>query len=415
MLRIIVTICMCVSIAFVSAQEQKVNLLLRKGETGKAIQLLENSNNLSIEYRLLLADLYRENFQYHKSLNVYNQLLTKAPDNKMALEGAAKTYVKIGDLKSGVDNYTKLFKGDTTNTKYAGNLAALLVKQKEVRKAKAVYATILRSDSLNAYFMREYAKTLSRTKKSKEAEAVLEKANMHYPKDKGVLTDLGTLYVGRKKNEKSDSIFKYAEKLYPNDISIYRKHARALFSMKYYPLAIKCYEKVVAMGDSSFFVKQYMGIANYHAEEFEKAIKHLKYCLSLNPMEPYVNLYLGLSHKGLKQYDEAIGFLEDALGSFMDGQTLGEVYHHLAIVYGYKRDFANSIECYEKAFEMNNRKSDVFYEIATTYEEFHKSKEKALQYYRKYLKLNAGKKSKKVDYALDRVHKIREDIFWGEK
>jgi len=91
-----------------------------------------------------------------------------------------------------------------------------------------------------------------------------------------------------------------------------------------------------------------------------------------------------------------------------------EMYHHLGQVYGNNREFEKSIEALKKAYECNNERMEILFEIATTYEEFDFNKTMALNYYSTYLK-TAGEKAKNADYALERLRKIKEELFMEKK
>ena len=90
-----------------------------------------------------------------------------------------------------------------------------------------------------------------------------------------------------------------------------------------------------------------------------------------------------------------------------------EMYHHLGQIYGQERKFKESIEALQKSNELDPNKHEVLFEIATTFEEFNSNKTLALNYYRIYLK-EAGASGKNVNYALDRITKIKEDLFFEE-
>jgi tetratricopeptide (TPR) repeat protein len=89
---------------------------------------------------------------------------------------------------------------------------------------------------------------------------------------------------------------------------------------------------------------------------------------------------------------------------------LSEMYHHLGQVFGYNREFEKSIEALQKAFDYNNENIETLFEIATTYEEFKSDKNFALKAYSNYVK-RAGDKAPNAAYSLQRIKKIKEDLF----
>jgi tetratricopeptide (TPR) repeat protein len=92
---------------------------------------------------------------------------------------------------------------------------------------------------------------------------------------------------------------------------------------------------------------------------------------------------------------------------------LPEMYHHLGQIYGQQRKFEESVVALKKANELDPTNHEVLFEIATTYEEFNSNKTMALNYYNIYLK-EAGESARNANYALDRIQKIKEDLFFEE-
>ncbi len=92
---------------------------------------------------------------------------------------------------------------------------------------------------------------------------------------------------------------------------------------------------------------------------------------------------------------------------------LPEMYHHLGQIYGQQRKFKESIAALQKANELDPENAEVLFEIATTYEEYNSNKTLALNYYRLYLK-EAGESGNNVDYALTRITRIKEEMFFEE-
>jgi tetratricopeptide (TPR) repeat protein len=89
------------------------------------------------------------------------------------------------------------------------------------------------------------------------------------------------------------------------------------------------------------------------------------------------------------------------------------MYHHLGQILGQQRKFKESVAALQKANELDPTNAEVLFEIATTYEEYNSNKTLALNYYRIYLK-EAGESGNNVNYALTRITKLKEDLFFEE-
>jgi tetratricopeptide (TPR) repeat protein len=154
------------------------------------------------------------------------------------------------------------------------------------------------------------------------------------------------------------------------------------------------------------------GISSYFAKDEKKAISVLEVCLSQTMNDPYVLFYLSLSHKKLNYFQIS----EDYMNAAIEAATpayLPEMYHHLGQIYGQQRKFEESIAALQKANKLDPENVEVLFEIATTYEEFNSNKTLALNYYRIYLK-EAGEAGKNVNYALARISRLKEDLFFEE-
>ncbi|MDP3443950.1 MAG: hypothetical protein Q8T08_13930, partial [Ignavibacteria bacterium] len=131
------------------------------------------------------------------------------------------------------------------------------------------------------------------------------------------------------------------------------------------------------------------------------------------PNDQFVHFYLGLAYKNLAKYERSVEYLIAAI-AWAQPVYMTEMYHHLGQVYGNSREFEKSIAALQKAYECNNERVEILFEIATTYEEFNFNKTLALNYYSSYLK-TAGAKAKNADYALERMKRIKEELFIGNK
>jgi tetratricopeptide (TPR) repeat protein len=152
------------------------------------------------------------------------------------------------------------------------------------------------------------------------------------------------------------------------------------------------------------------GICLYHTDFEESALQMLNKCYSQNINDPIVNFYIGACYKKLNNFPESIRFFELAAAVAIPG-FLSDIYHHLGQVYGQQREFKKSIEAYQEALRLDPSKVELLFDIATTYEEFDSNTTMALNYYQIYLK-QAGEKTNRAGYALERLKKLKEELFF---
>jgi tetratricopeptide (TPR) repeat protein len=131
-----------------------------------------------------------------------------------------------------------------------------------------------------------------------------------------------------------------------------------------------------------------------------------------NPNDPFVQFYMSLCYKKMAQYEDAEKYMQWAIDMSIP-DFMPEMYHHLGQILGQQRKFEESIQALKKSNELDPSNVEVLFEIAMTYEEYNSNKTLALNYYRVYLK-DAGERGKNINYALDRITKIKEDMFFEE-
>jgi tetratricopeptide (TPR) repeat protein len=200
---------------------------------------------------------------------------------------------------------------------------------------------------------------------------------------------------------------------FPGDADFYNERAKFFFEVKDYEPAKTNYESYFsARGDSLYPVLMNYGISSYFAKEETKAIAILEICANQVANDPYVLFYLSLSHKRLNNFELSEDYMKAAIEAATPAY-LPEMYNHLGQIYGQQRKFKESIAALQKSNELDPTNAEVLFEIATTYEEFDSNKTLALNYYRIYLK-EAGEKGKNINYALDRITRLKEEMFFEE-
>jgi tetratricopeptide (TPR) repeat protein len=252
-----------------------------------------------------------------------------------------------------------------------------------------------------------------RTGKKTEAVTLYEKVLLQNPRDYSTYFNLIRVYDRKDEAIKIIKLIESGFIYFPGDADFYSERAKYFFDIKGYVMAKKDYENYFkAGGDSLYPILMNYGISNYFALYYEDGISILKKCLSQTANDPYVLFYLSLCYKKLNEFVVS----EELMNAAIEAATpayLPEMYHHLGQIFGQQRKFKESIAALQKANELDPTNAEVLFEIATTYEEYNSNKALALNYYRLYLK-EAGESGNNVNYALTRITRIKEEMFFEE-
>ena len=167
-----------------------------------------------------------------------------------------------------------------------------------------------------------------------------------------------------------------------------------------------------AGGDSIPDIVLNYAISTYFANDEEKAMTILSPLYTASPNNQFVLFYIGLCNKKMKNFKEAEKLMKWAIDASIP-EYIADMYHHLGQIYGQQRKFKESVAALKNSYKYKPANYEVLFEIATTYEEFNSNKTMALNYYRLYIN-DADEDDKNVNYAFDRITKIKEDMFFEE-
>jgi len=411
--RILIIVILLFSSNLVSAQDE-IDLLILNREYSNALDLIED--RLEVEED---ASLYFKKGLVAEKLMNYDmavKALVRAceldPKNPRYWDELADANSALGNYLNAVAYLKQAIALDTADVQMQGKLAQNYINLKAYREALHCYEQIWKVDSTNPFYNRYYAYAAYRTGKNELAIKLYEMLAAEGSRDLNTWLNLSTIYLQQKRMDAAVETCERGLDLFSQNPNLLLKMADNYFLFREYGKARFSYENYFAVGDSTLDVLKNYGICLYFDKEEEKALTMLEPCYEATVNDPVVNFYLGACYKKLKRFDESAEFLELAVVTATPAY-LADIYHHLGQVYGMQRKFEESIQAYLKALEIDPSKGELYFDIATTYEEFNANKVVALHYYREYVKA-VGENGVNTDYALTRIEKIKEELFFEE-
>jgi len=402
----------CANISF---SQEKIDLLILNKEYNKALVLIgkeleqDPSAGLWFKKGMVLQDLQN----YQEALNAYSEALLMEPENPEILTEMAEGLSALGNYYEAAPFFGKAAELDPKNLVLAAKLGRNYISLDKFKDAYRVYSDIYQKDSSNVYWNKQLAFSAYRVGQKDRARSLYEKVIAQNPRDYSSYFNLMRLYDRKEDLNKILAVIDSGLVYFPGNEEFFREKAMFYFARKDYGQAKKYYEEYFAAGgDSLYNLMLNYGVSTYFSKDEQLAISVLEKCETLNPNDPYVMFYLSLCYKKLAKLEDAEFYMQLAIELSMPG-FLPEMYHHLGQILGQQRKFEESIEALKKANELAPDSYEVLFEIATTYEEFNANKTLALNYYQVYLQ-EAGESAKNVNYALERIKKIKEDLFFEE-
>lgn len=326
------------------------------------------------------------------------------------LEELADANSSLGNYIDAVACLQQAVRLDPGSLLLQGKEAQAYINLKTYKNAYQCYEKIYEVDSTNQYYNRYYAYAAYQIGKLDLAAKLYKQLVEQHSRDLSAYLNLATIYNKQEKMMDAAMATYAGLRVFPNHPALLLKQADTYFLFKDYAKAQRPYEQYLAVSDSTFEVLKNYGICLYFTNYEDDALKLLEKCYTMNVNDPILNFYIGACYKSLKQFPESEAFLKLAIETATP-DYLAEIYHHLGQVYGLERKFEASIAAYKKAMELDPTKVELMFQIATTYEEYNFNKTLALTYYQAYLK-EAGENAKNANYALERIKKIKEELFF---
>ncbi len=325
----------------------------------------------------------------------------------------AENLATLGNYYDATPFFERVKELEPDNFSLIAKMGRNYINLDDYRKAFNVFSEIYSKDSTNLYWNKQLAYCAFKTGRKKMATTLYEKIIDENPGDYSSYFNLLRLYNRKEQAKQFLALIDKGMKQFPGNSGFYRELAGYRFANKQYEEAKTNFENYFeADGDSIYKIMLNYGICCYFARNEILAMSVLEKCEQQNPGDPFVLFYLSLSNKRLADFEQAEYYMTMAIELSIP-PYLSEMYHHLGQIYGQQREFKESIAALKKAVDYDPENYEVLFEIATTYEEYNANKTLALNYYRIYLK-EAGEQAKNVNYALDRIKRIKEELFFEE-
>ena len=411
--KFLIIFCLIFGISAVSFSQEEIDLLILNKKYDEALTLIDQQigQNATADLYLKKGVVFNNLQNYQEAIKAFSEALKLQPGNPEILSEMAEGHSVLGNYHDATSYYQKVVKMQPGNLSLAAKLGRNYINLKDYKRAYNCFSDIYAKDSANVYWNKQLAFSAFRTGEKSQAITLYEKVLMQNPRDYSSYFNVIHIYDKEKEATKILTTIETGLTNFPGDTDFYNERAKFFFETKEYEKAKTDYENYFSSrGDSLYPVLMNYGISSYFSKDEKKAISILEICLSQVANDPYVLFYLSLSHKKLNNFEISEAYMNAAIEAATPAY-LPEMYHHLGQIYGQQRKFKESIAALQKANELDPTNAEVLFEIATTYEEYNSNKTLALNYYRIYLK-EAGESGKNINYALDRITRLKEDLFF---
>lgn len=414
-IKLLFQFCLIFGIATVSYSQDEIDLLILNKSYSEALAKIEQqiSQNPTSQIYFKKGVVFSSLQKYQEAVKAFSEALKFQPGNVEILSEMAEDLSILGNQQDAIVYYKKAIDIEPNNLTLKAKLGRVYISKKEMKKAWDLFSEIHAIDSSNVYWTKQYAFCSFQTGKRLLAVHLYKKALEANPRDYSTYANLVHTYSREKEPDEILTTIDKGLMEFPGDAELILEKANFYFRTRNYEPAMLEFENYfTAGGDSIYEIVLNYAISTYFAKDQTKAMKILGNLYRTNPNDLFVMYYMSLCYKKMGDYGNAEKYMQWAIDMSTPG-FVPEMYHHLGQIFGQQRKFQESIAALQKSNELDPTNVEALFEIATTYEEFNSNKTLVLNYYRLYIK-EAGESGRNVNYALERMTRLKEDLFFGE-
>lgn len=402
---ILISIGLCIGSTLMAQNDNSIQEAMADYDYEKAIALIDKEATtlpLLVQKAKALKGLNRTS----EALVTFQQIIVEQPESQQILIETAECCKLLSRNKEAQIYYQQVLKLNPNN-KYAHlQYIRLLCNQGKYQDALSESSLLAQTDS-SATVLRLKAESQEGMHQRIEAIKTYSSIISKYPSDYLSIARLSRIFIDM---EKYDYALLLTEKFRENDsinIEVNRQNAMAYCLNKDYPNAIKRYEALTSLGDSTLLTCYYLGASYYAVEKYYDAHDWLEKALAFN--QPNANLlyYLGRSCSKTSWKQEGIEYLQQALDlTIPKDSVVTRLYHGLADCYGLAQMFPEKIQTLTKQYKYDPTNHTLLYNMGLISEYGVKNIKAAERFYEAFLKTKSKDDSKEV-----RTDEIEVDLY----
>jgi len=352
---------------------------------------------------LAIADSLYTLGNYSKAINEYS----KVGGLSAALQ-IARSYNAVGNYEKAITQYQYVVEEDVENQLAQFELGKLLLKVNRFDDAKPVFINLSNLNTTNPefqFYLGEVNRHLDAT------DASLKQYKKAIDLDSTHLRSLFQLAKHYTIKQERDNALKYILQgldYYENDVSLINLHALVLFNDSQFEKAIPLFERLLELGEDKDYVYEKLGISYRRNWEFKKAKEAYAILLKRDDTNSQTYFELASVYQKENKLDSAKIFIEKAMA--VQKPIFANGYSQLAYIAREQKDFKKAFKFFKMAHQEDTFDARIYYNIATTYDQFGTDLKKKLGYYENFLNDYPNEHPYYYETTKKRISELKEEI-----
>ncbi|WP_103029586.1 tetratricopeptide repeat protein [Salinibacter altiplanensis] len=271
-------------------------------------------------------------------------------------------------------------------------------------EARAQYAQLVRADSSNGRWWMRLGQCNRELNHTERARRHFREAHRRVPRSAEVALSLSRLHRAEGHPEAARRVVDTTLTHQPGDSRLWRRRADLAFERDDLERARRAYVRTLATGDSSATVYRRIGLVDVRRQQYAQALPFLRRSLRRDSSHARTTLYLGVTYLRLDSLQQAGAYLQNT-----------KALEHQGAVYSRRGKVSAALEAYKTALRLRPGRAELYFRLATVYDEHYRDKVPAARYYRRFLRANEGALPELRRYATSRLEALRTALHMQQR
>lgn len=292
-------------------------------------------------------------------------------------------------------------------------LAEVYRRSRQWAEAKRQYSWLVRRDSSNGTWWARLANSEVQLGEIGAAIPHFARAHELLPQSADVALTLSRYYRATLRMDEARRVVDTTLTHRPSDPRLWRRRADLAYEQDRFARARRAYERAIATGDSSATPYRRVGMIAVRKQRYRNALSALQRSFRKDSTHTRTTLYLGIAYLRLDSLQRAATYLQRTIDEEAKG-PITEALIQTGTVNSRRGDVEAAVDAYRLARRLRPARTDVYFQLATTYDEYYQEKETAARYYHRFLRASDSTRARLRTYARDRLQALQTTLHMQE-
>ena len=267
----------------------------------------------------------------------------------------------------------------------------------------------MQADSTKGRYWARLAQSALKLNALEDAQQHFARAHRLLPRSADVALSLSRLYRADKQLAAAQRVVDTTLSYRSGDPRLWRRRADLAFEQDALDTARRAYRRTVAVGDSSATALRRIGMIDVRQQEYARGRRFLQKSFRRDSTHARTSLYLGIAHLRLDHLDRATTYLQRTIDKVAEG-SITRAFEHLGAAHSQRGEVSGAVEAYKTALRLQPGRVEVYFRLATVYDEHYRDRTPAARYYRRFLEASDASLPELRRYANDRLEALRPTL-----